>query len=308
MRAKHSRHSLLARYAEQLGSIVQRNRAEMALLAAKQEAERSADFARAAMIEAQAADRAKTQFLANMSHELRTPLNAIIGFADVLRGSGTDGGLTQRSAEYVEYIHGSGCHLLSIINDILDLSRIESGRQPLNEEILSLPDLIQSCLSVTAERIAEAGMTVEATMPPALPDLLGDARMLKQVIVNLLSNAIKFTPRGGRVTLDSMIGDSGDLLIVVSDTGIGIEAAHLSQVLTPFWQVDADLNRSSTGTGLGLPLSKALAEAHGGRLSIASEIGVGTSVTVTLPAARFRDTAPETEPGACPVALAATIG
>ena len=280
----------------------------MALLAAKQQAERAADVARAAMIEAQAADRAKTQFLANMSHELRTPLNAIIGFADVLRGSAAEAGLSDRSAEYVEYIHGSGCHLLSIINDILDLSRVESGRQPLNEEELSLPELIQSCLSVMAERITEAGMTVEATTPPGLPDLLGDARMLKQVIVNLLSNAIKFTPWGGRVTLSTAIGEDGDLLIVISDNGIGIEAEHLSQVLTPFWQVDADLNRSSTGTGLGLPLSKALAEAHGGNLWIASEIGVGTSVTVTLPAARLLGTAPETRSGDHAVALVAAAG
>jgi signal transduction histidine kinase len=286
MPGKPNRESLLHRYGDQLGRIVQRNRAEMALLAAKQEAERSAALARSAMIEAQTANRAKTQFLANMSHELRTPLNAIIGFADVLRAG--ESNPDSRLAEYADYIYGSGCHLLSIINDILDLSRLESGRQPLTEEVLALQGLIDSCLSIMGRQIDEAGLTIESATAPGLPDISGDARMLKQVIAHLLSNAVKFTPRGGRVRIDAGLSEGGDPTLAVSDTGIGIAPEHLDRVMAPFWQVDGDLNRVSTGTGLGLPLAKALAEAHGGRLAVASAIGVGTCVTVTLPAARCR--------------------
>jgi signal transduction histidine kinase len=300
MRSAKASDSLLDRYGDQLGRIVQRNRAEMALLAAKQEAERAAVRARDAMIEAQTADRAKTQFLANMSHELRTPLNAIIGFADVLRGDLAGPGRTDGAADYAEYIYGSGCHLLSIINDILDLSRLESGRLPLNEERICLPELVKACLAVLAERVDEAGLTMETALADDLPEVVGDARMLKQLVVHLVGNAIKFTPRGGRIRLRADREAEGDLTMTISDTGIGIEPEHLAQVTAPFWQVDGDLNRSCDGTGLGLPLSKALAEAHGGGLTIVSELGVGTRVAVRLPAVRCRAAAPAARTDAPP--------
>ena len=276
----------MERYADRLGQIVERNRAEMALIAAKQEAESAAEIATQAMIQAQTADRAKTEFLANMSHELRTPLNAIIGFSDIIRCGLLDPESKTKFVEYAEYIYESGTHLLALINDILDLSKIQSGRLVLSESDVALDQVVDACVMIIGERAKESGIRIERQIDGGAPRMFVDERKIKQVLINLLSNAVKFTPKGGVVTLGIRSEPSGECCLIVSDTGIGIAREHLAKVLVPFWQVEGEQARRFQGTGLGLPLSKALVDAHGGKLEIESEIGVGTAVIVRLPATR----------------------
>ncbi len=234
---------------------------------------------------AQVANRAKSEFLANMSHELRTPLNAILGFAEVIEGHLFGDDQTEKYKEYAGDIRESGEHLLQIINDILDLSKIEAGEMELDEGLVNPDALVGSCIRLTRERADAAGLTVKVSseLPPV--NLHGDERKLKQVLINLISNAIKFTDRGGRVNISSRLNDKGDLLLVVEDTGIGIAAGDMDKILSPFGQVDSSLARQNQGTGLGLPLVKSLIELHGGSLEIESEPDNGTRVTVLLPAA-----------------------
>ena len=288
----HSRRSpgrsLLARYAVQLGQIVERNRTESALVAAKIEAERSAERMRSAMFEAQAASRANSQFLANMSHELRTPLNAIIGFADSIRLGIADSAQSERTKEYAGYIHDSGKHLLDIINDILDLSKLEAGKNQIVDDCFDLRQMINSCLVIINERALLSKVMIETEIPDQFPWIYADQRKIKQILLNLLSNAIKFTPELGRIFIRASVTESGELAICVEDTGIGIAPEHLDRVMAPFWQVDGDLNRKYAGTGLGLPLSLALARAHGGYLTLESAVGVGTRATIILPPHRLK--------------------
>ena len=285
---RERRHSLLNTYCSQLGRIVERNRAEAALLAAKQEAERSAEMARAALVEAQAADRAKTEFLANMSHELRTPLNAIIGFSDMMQNGLVGADDDSKYKEYARDIHDSGQHLLEVINDILDLAKIEAGELQLHEQVVSVHRIAHSCLTIIKERAHESGLTLTHDLPEDLPAVNADERKFKQILINLLSNAVKFTPEGGRIELKAETDDAGRLAVSVIDSGIGMDEQDIPKALAPFWQVDSDLSRKYEGTGLGLPLTKALVELHGGTLTIASEVDVGTTVTVLLPASRVR--------------------
>ena len=186
----------MERYADRLGQIVERNRAEMALIAARQEAESAAEIATQAMIQAQTADRAKTEFLANMSHELRTPLNAIIGFSDIIRCGLLDPESKTKFVEYAEYIYESGTHLLALINDILDLSKIQSGRLVLSESGVALDQVVDACVMIIGERAKESGIRIERQMDGAAPRMFVDERKIKQVLINLLSNAVKFTPKG----------------------------------------------------------------------------------------------------------------
>ncbi len=296
VRAKRERrNSLLHRYGSQYGRILERNRAELALVAAKKDAEEAAEVARAAMVEAQAANCAKTEFLANMSHELRTPLNAIIGFSEMIE-SGVFGPVG--SAKYLEYatdINESGQHLLELINDILDLAKIENGKLELDEQIVDVSKVAKSCLTVIKERALEGGLKVKHRLPKNLPALWADERKFKQILINLLSNAVKFTPEGGRVSLETVVEPDQSLAIKVCDTGIGIAAEDIGKALAPFTQVDSKLTRNYEGTGLGLPLSKALVELHGGALELESEVDVGTTVTVRFPPERTRP--PETDDG-----------
>ncbi|MFQ5958058.1 MAG: sensor histidine kinase [Alphaproteobacteria bacterium] len=283
------RTSLLHRYGSQLGQRIERHNSELALLAAKREAERSADVARVAMLAAEAANRAKTEFLANMSHELRTPLNAIIGFSEMLILGLAGPTTSEKSLEYTKDINESGLHLLGLINDILNLTKIEAGKLELDEEILDFETIANSCLAVVKSQARESGVTIEHKLPATPRALFTEERKLKQILINLLSNAVKFTPSGGHVVLEATVDPDQSFVIGISDTGIGIAPEDIATVMTPFGQVDSDLNRKYEGTGLGLPITKALVELHGGSFDFASEEGVGTTVTVRLPAWRVRE-------------------
>ncbi len=285
--SRRRRDSLLQRYASGLGERMIRHGAEVALVEAKRDAERAADVARAAMLAAEAANSAKSNFLANMSHELRTPLNAIIGFSDMLPILLGESEENAKSIEYAKDINASGQHLLAVINDILDLARVEAGKIDLVEELVDVDAVIQSCVKLIETQAAKAGVSVDVSCPSNSVIVRGDERKLMQIIINLLSNAVKFTPQAGRVEVAVTSDEETGVTICVSDTGIGIAPKNISQVLAPFGQVDTGLDHPSEGTGLGLPLSKALAELHDGTLKIASELGVGTTVEVNLPAERI---------------------
>lgn len=245
----------------------------------------------AAVEDAKIANRAKTEFLANMSHELRSPLNAIIGFSEIIKLE-TFGPVGHRKYnEYVQDIHGSGEHLLAIINDILDLSRIEAGAASLSESETDLESLINDSVRIAQGR-ADAGRTrVSAHIPMQQPRLICDRRLLKQVLLNILSNALKFTPDHGEVLITALRTNCGDLQIRISDSGIGIPADRLNDMLQPFTQVEDSYVRRHEGAGLGLPLSKQFLDLHGGRLEIESFVGRGTAVTITLPAERLVEAA-----------------
>ena len=233
---------------------------------------------------AQIANQSKSEFLANMSHELRTPLNAIIGFSESLL-RGVFGALSGKQHEYMRDIHNAGRHLLAIIDDVLDLSRVESGNAKLSEEELSLADLTTAALRMVTPRADEKGVTLAINGVANLPRVYADAIRLEQVLLNLLSNAVKFTPDGGRVTVGGAMDDGG-VRLTVTDTGIGIAPSDIAKVLKPYEIVESVLSRKYKGTGLGLPLAKRLIEMHGGTLTIDSVPGQGTTVTVCLPASR----------------------
>jgi PAS domain S-box-containing protein len=236
--------------------------------------------------QAETASRAKSEFLANMSHELRTPLNAILGFAEIIRDR-LLGPIADRYAEYAQDIHSSGAHLLRIINDILDLSKVEAGRLELIEEIVDIQSIVRGVALLLRERVANAGLTLKIELPDALLLIRADERKLKQVLMNLLANAVKFTAAGGQITVRASIAGAEGLVIEVQDTGIGIAPEDVDRALSPFGQVDSRLSRRYEGTGLGLPLARALAELHGGTLSLDSTLGQGTTVRITLPAYRL---------------------
>ena len=234
---------------------------------------------------AESANQAKSQFLANMSHELRTPLNAIIGFSEVI-SSALFGPLDARYRDYAQDINGSGHHLLRIINDLLDLSKIEAGRLDLHEGPVPVAALFETCRRMMADRAAAAEVTLD--FRPTGLALVADELRLEQVLLNLVSNAVKFTPPGGRVTIAASLAASGDIEIAVEDTGIGMAARDIPRALQPFGQVDNGLARPHGGTGLGLPLAQRLVELHGGTMTLDSRLGQGTRVTVTLPVGRVR--------------------
>ncbi len=247
---------------------------------------------RRAMEQAEAASRAKSEFLANMSHELRTPLNAIIGFSEAMC-SGLFGPFgNPRYGEYAADIHESGTHLLTIINDILDVSRAEAGEITLNEGDVDLVSIIQAARKLIGQRLVAARLSLDIELPDRMAPFRGDERMVKQMLINLLSNAVKFTPEGGKIQIRAAIEEGGRLAVTVSDTGIGMEREDIPVALTPFRQVDNSLTRKHGGTGLGLPLVKSLIELHGGTLTIDSKPAVGTRVTLHFPARRVQ-TSPE---------------
>ena len=244
---------------------------------------------RESAIQAEFANRSKSEFLANMSHELRTPLNAILGFSDMMSAEllGPLGAPEYR--QYADDIHQSGAHLLSVIDDILDLSKIEAGKLELREAEVDVTQIVGDCRRFIEGHAKDAGLALETRMGGDLPRIWVDERLFKQVILNLLSNAVKFTPKGGRVTVDARVDEAGRFVLAVSDTGIGMAAENIPKALTPFSQVASDLARDHQGTGLGLPLVNSLVEAHGGTLELESKLGVGTSATIWFPAERVVD-------------------
>lgn len=252
---------------------------------------RALDELRAAKDLADNANRAKSAFLAAMSHELRTPLNAVIGFSEVI-GSGAFGQVDERVLEYVKHIEDSGKHLLSLINDILDLSKAEAGRMTLLEDYIRPADIVADSLRMVGAHEGKTRASLDVSVPASLPYLYGDKRRVKQILINILANAFKFTEAGGRVSLTAMLDaadaeGAGDLLFIVKDSGIGMTADEIVTALEPFRQIDSRLSRKYEGTGLGLPLTKHLIELHGGKLQIASVPGGGTTVTLRFPAARL---------------------
>ena len=255
-------------------------------LAAWKSVEAELRRAKALAASARTANDAKSRFLANVSHELRTPLTSIIGFSEVLLqerygplGSG-------EYRQFAESIRESGGDLLGLINDVLDISKIEAGRMALCEEDADLAHMVGACLRLIGQRARDAGLAVEDRVPADLPRICVDVRLLKQVVLNLLSNAIKFTPEGGSVSLAAGRDRDGGLWLSVQDTRIGIAPQHHALVFEPFEQVDSARSRRYPGTGLGLPIARKLVELHGGAVELDSALAEGTRITLRLPAAR----------------------
>ncbi len=242
----------------------------------------------------EAASQAKSEFLANMSHELRTPLNAILGFSEVMRDEVFGNLGSHQYVGYANDIHKSGEHLLGLINDVLDLSRIEAGRFVVRAEEINVPNAIKTAHAMFDLRAASAGITLAVDIDPALPLLLADERACRQILINLISNAIKFTPAGGTVTTFARRSAGGGMEIGVADTGAGIDPADVAMVFEAFGQGRHDVAIRERGTGLGLPIVRGLVEAHGGKVRLDSVLGKGTTVVCTFP--RERLSAPQPVP------------
>ncbi len=235
---------------------------------------------------AMSASRAKSEFLANMSHELRTPLNAIIGFADVIRRQAFGRVTPERYLDYVNDIYHSSQHLLGLINDILDLSKVESGRLEPQEEVLDLTEVFDACLRIVGGEESTNEVNLVTDIADDMPGLYADRRMVMQIVLNLLTNAVKFTDPGGTVSLKARMDLKGRLVVEVIDTGIGIDAEHLPYVTQPFYQAHEPAQGTFSGTGLGLALVSGYVEMHGGTLEIQSEVNIGTTVRILFPPER----------------------
>ena len=233
------------------------------------------------------ANKSKSEFLASMSHELRTPLNAILGFSEIIRDQMFGPVGATKYIDYAADIHSSGQHLLEIINDVLDLSKLEAGKLELHEGHVDVGRVIEHCLSLVRHRAENAGVTLTVDVPFGLPNVRADERALKQVMINFLSNAIKFTQPGGSVTASATIAGNKELHVSVSDTGIGMTPAELKVAMLPYGQVDSKVARKHSGTGLGLPISLSLMQLHGGGIVVASAPERGTKCTARFPSERL---------------------
>ena len=240
---------------------------------------------REAKVHSDMANRSKTEFIANMSHELRTPLNAIIGFSEIMKNEVMGPLGADMYRDYVKDIHKSGRGLLKIINEILDISKIESGDRELNESEFSFVPLVETCIDLHKAKTQDKRITV-ANNAKDLPYLIGEELAVKQIIANIYSNAVKFTPESGRITLMSAFDHDGSLRFSISDTGVGLTKDEIQKALSPFGQIDNALDRSGSGAGLGLTLSKSMMKLHGGDLEILSEKGIGTTVSLIFPPER----------------------
>jgi signal transduction histidine kinase len=236
-----------------------------------------------ALTQAELANHAKSDFLANMSHELRTPLNAIIGFAEAVSSEVLGPVPDKRQLEYIKDIHSSGLLLLSIINDVLDMSKIEAGKLELAREQVAVQPIIREAIRMVSERARNHQIKLVSTVPENEIAVWGDERALKQIMLNLLSNAVKFSYEGGRVDIRAAFEADQALVLEVKDHGIGMAEGEIERALQPFGQAKPAVTKTHGGTGLGLPIAKGLAEAHGGRLTIASVPLEGTTVRVVLP-------------------------
>jgi len=242
---------------------------------------------RRARDQARAADASKTQFLANISHELRTPLNAILGFSDLIRNATQPVGEAERHSEYADHIFESGSHLLELVNDLLDMARIDQGAYTLCEEPVGLPEVVEASLKLVQHMARQKAIELTTDLPAGLPGIYADARALRQVVLNLLTNAIKFTPEGGRVSVIAR-NEAHELRLDVADTGVGIPSRDIERVLRPFERVEKHLSHDRRGgTGLGLGISRSLVEMHDGELTLRSTPDVGTVARVHLPKARL---------------------
>lgn len=246
------------------------------------ELEEARDEALRKRFEAETANASKTAFLANMSHELRTPLNAILGFSEIIKTE-CFGPVGQRYAEYAGDIHVSGTHLLSLINDLLDVAKIEAGKMEIEPKVLDVKKTFDSALKIIAIRARERKQKLAIDVDTSAPPLYADERALKQILINLVSNAVKFTPEGGRITVLASRARCGSFQIMVEDNGPGIPIEKLDKIFKPFSQVDNRYDRQGGGTGLGLALVRGLAELHGGRAWLESELGKGCRAFVVLP-------------------------
>jgi two-component system, cell cycle sensor histidine kinase PleC len=281
---RRNEHSLLDDYCVQLGSLLDRRHTERALHGARQRAEAATRLAEAALQQAQAADRAKTNFLANVTHELRTPLNAIIGFSEIIENTPP----AAENASYGKYIHEAGTRLLGIVNNVLTLARIEADKLELDEQIVSLDEVMSA--SIKGLHLDLEAKAVKISQENTSDHLVYlDPAKMKQAFGHLLSNAVKFNADGGSVRISTKLAPKGDLVVSIRDTGCGIPAEDLDRVLEPFNQVEDHLTRENEGVGLGLPLAHAMIRLHGGHLTLTSELGVGTLVEVKIPAQRLRE-------------------
>jgi len=250
------------------------------------ELEQAKSISDEARYRAEAANVAKSRFLAQMSHELRTPLNAILGFSEVMKSEIFGPHAVPVYKEYSADIHNSGVHLLNLINEILDLSRIEAGRYELNEEAVSLVHVVADCHHLLKLRASSRGITIHEVFEQGMPRLWADERAIRQVVLNLLSNSIKFTPQGGEIWLKVGWTASGGQYLSVKDTGSGIAENEIPIVLASFGQGSNSIKSAEQGAGLGLPIAKNLIDMHGGSFTLKSKLRIGTEVVVTLPPER----------------------
>ena len=247
-------------------------RTEEELINARQQAER--------------ASTAKSEFLAKISHEIRTPLNAIIGFSEVMMDERFGPVGNERYRQYLKDIHTSGGHLISLLNDLLDLSKIEAGKLELTFVSVNLNDLLQQCVAIMQQQANRERVIIRTSLPPNLPQIVADARSVRQIALNLLSNSIKFTGAGGQVIVSTALTDDHEVVLRVRDTGVGMSEKELQTALEPFRQIATSARWGASGTGLGLPITKALAEANHARFRITSQVDDGTLVEVAFPATR----------------------